>query len=165
MLLQLYLSNEFNKQLPGIISDSFWLTGVSTLYIIFLLQKTGFRLSDQYYRIKNFERSFKLYKTIGIEYFKKIIHKYPLPGATLKIELKGRSKSDILDVEDRMREAEQIHVFGLLLIMIIAILFAFIRDIRFLLWFSIFNIIMNLYPIFLQRYNRNRIGSVLNKYR
>jgi len=64
-----------------------------------------------------------------------------------------------------MREAEQIHVFGLLLIMIIAILFAFIRDIRFLLWFSIFNIIMNLYPIFLQRYNRNRIGSVLNKYR
>jgi len=163
LLLQLYLSNEFNRHIIGIISDSFWLTGVSTLFVILLLQKTGIRLSDNYFRIKKFERSYKLYKTIGMYYFKKIIQKYPLPNATLKIELNGRSKSDILDLEDRMREAEQIHVFGLLLILVISILFAFTRDKKFLLWFTIFNIIMNLYPILLQRYNRNRIKSILNK--
>ena len=163
MLLRLYLLNELNKHLIGIIFDSFWLTGVSTLYIIFLLQKTGLWLYNSYFRIKKIEYSGKIYNTIGMKYFKKIIQKYPLPNVTLKIDLKGKSKSDILNLENRMREAEQIHIFGFLLTLIISIFFALQRDIRFLLWFTVFNIIMNLYPTFLQRYNRNRIRLILDK--
>lgn len=163
ILLYLYLSNEFNKHMIGQILDSFWLTGISVLYIILLLQKTEIRLSESYFRIRKIEYSTKIYSTIGIAYFKRIIHKYPLPGATLKINLRGKSKSDILNLENQMREAEQVHVFGFILMVFITILFAVKRSNQFLYWFSIFNILMNLYPIFLQRYNRNRVRLILLK--
>ena len=165
LLLNVYLTNEFNKQTIGIISDSFWLTGVSTLYVILLLQKTRFRLSNFYFRIKKVEYSAKIYKSIGIMWVKKIIQKYPLPNATLKINLNGVSQSDILDIENRMKDAEQVHVFGALLVFTISVFFAIKRDGQFLIWFTIFNIFLNLYPIFLQRYNRNRIRLILSKYK
>ena len=162
-LLQLYIRNDLNMHLLGIVSDSFWLTGVSTIYVIFLLRKTGFRLSDGYFRMRRWELSSAVYGVLGVTCFKRMVRKYPLPSLTLKIDLTGRSRSGILDVENRMREAEQIHVFGLLLTLALSVVFSLWRDIRFLPWFTAFNVIMNLYPILLQRYNRNRVRVVLER--
>jgi len=163
ILLRLYLVNDLNKHLPGIIADSFWLTYVSTLFIIFLLRNTGLKLHASYFHIRKPEIFIPIYRLIGIPLFKKMIEKSPLPFSTLKMSLNNRSRSAILELEQKMQYGETVHVFGFLLVLALTVFFAWQRDIRFLLWFTVFNIIMNLYPILLQRYNRNRLQVVLEK--
>ena len=163
-LLVLYLNNDSNRHFLGIVSDSFWLTGLSTLYIIFLLQKTEFRLSDAIFRIRKAEHSAIIYRVLGIPIFKRILQKYPMPTITLQFHLNSRLKPDIISLEDQMRKAEQVHVLGFLLILLLSVLFAVLRDVRFFAWFTLFNIVLNLYPIFLQRYNRNRVRVLLLKF-
>ncbi|HPG38168.1 MAG TPA: hypothetical protein PLP19_05800 [bacterium] len=163
IVLRLYLFNDLNKHLPGIIADSFWLTSISTLFIIFLLRNTGLKLHAAYFHIRKPELSTSIYKIIGIPVFKKIIEKSPLPVSTLKMSLNNRSRSAILELEHQMQYAETVHVFGFLLVLALTLGFAWQRDARFLFWFTVFNIIMNLYPVLLQRYNRNRIRVALEK--
>jgi hypothetical protein len=164
ILLLLYINNDFNRHLLGIISDSFWLTVVSTLFIIFLLQKTDLKFSKVYFQIRKLEYSSKLYRVIGVTFFKKILQRFYLPKVTLKISLRDRSKSEISHIENQMEQAEQIHVLGFILIVIVSIIFSILRDVSFILWFTIFNILMNLYPVLLQRYNRNRIRIIIENY-
>ena len=62
-----------------------------------------------------------------------------------------------------MRSAEEVHVLGFLINLVLAALFGFLRDPRFFLWLGGFNVIINLYPIFLQRYNRRRVQMLLER--
>jgi hypothetical protein len=65
------------------------------------------------------------------------------------------------------RESEKAHVIIALVMLIymvrIGIFIESIYDIVFLLFFTITNVITNIYPIFLQRYNRIRIKRILDK--
>jgi len=57
-----------------------------------------------------------------------------------------------------------IHFLGFLFSLIITIVFGLARNYRFFIWMSLINLLLNLYPVLLQRYNRNRIQRVLIKY-
>ena len=122
------------------------------------------RLSKNYFKILSFEYSSKFYKSIGVYRFKKILQKYPIPFSTRKIILVGKNISSIEDLNKQMKDAEEIHVFAFIINILVAILFGFLRDTRFFIWLTIFNIIMNLYPILVQRFNRNRIRIIVEKY-
>ena len=63
-----------------------------------------------------------------------------------------------------MKKTEMIHFLGFLFSLIITIVFGLARNYRFFIWMSLINLLLNLYPVLLQRYNRNRIQRVLIKY-
>lgn len=46
---------------------------------------------------------------------------------------------------------------------ILTALFSVLRDPIFLLWFSLFNLLGNIYPLWLQRYNRLRVDRVMKR--
>ncbi|MBK8944067.1 MAG: hypothetical protein IPM32_02245 [Ignavibacteriae bacterium] len=115
-------------------------------------------------KILPIEYSSKIYKSIGVIRFKKVLQKYPIPISTRKIILKGKSLSAVEDLNKQMIESEQGHALGIGLNVLLAILFGILRDIQFVLWLTIFNVIMNLYPVFVQRFNRNRIRLIIDRY-
>ena len=161
-IIILYLFNDLNRNLFGIILDSFWLTGITLFYLIFVLKNTGFNLGSSYFRIRRFEYPAKIYQILGVKLFKRILQKYPLPFATRKIQLQGRSESALLKIEAEMKDAEITHAVGIVSNIILGVLFSMWRDRRFFFWLTLFNVILNLYPVFVQRYNRNRIRILKN---
>lgn len=163
-ILILYFNNTANKTLIGIVFDSFWINFLTVLFFLLIHQISGFSLPEKFYSIREFEKSGILYRTIGVKIFKFLLVKNPFPTFTAKISLKNYSTSSLFMLEKEMRNAETIHFLGFILTLIIMILFGCFRDLRFFYYMFIFNTINNLYPVFIQRYNRNRINKIVEHY-
>ena len=127
--------------------------------------------NDRYYRTKPFERDGNIYEKIGIKRFQKVL---------LRIAMKRRhevpfryyfitdnSIDGLAAFEKRTRKSERAHVFIALVIFAyqlrIMIFLDGVGDVLFLLFFTVLNVITNLYPICLQRYNRIRMNRVMQK--
>ncbi len=162
-LILLYLHNESNRHLLGVVVDSLGLTGVTILFLLLLLHISGWHLGPGYFRLRRLESSTALYPGLGVSYFKRIIERYPGPATTGRIRLGSRSRLELQRLDAQMRNAEEVHVLGFLVNLVLAALFGLLRDSRFFLWLGVFNVIINLYPIFLQRYNRSRVQMLLKR--
>ncbi|MBV6429883.1 MAG: hypothetical protein KIPDCIKN_04481 [Haliscomenobacter sp.] len=163
LILILYLNNSANRFLIGIINDSLWINCLTVIYFLFLhyTLKTSL-LPDKYYEIHEFEKSGTLYRLIGVKVFKIILTKSPLPTFTAKLNIKEYSFEGIKILEKKMRVAEKVHMESFLTTFIVMLLFGFIRDYRFFYFMAIFNIVINFYPVLVQRYNRTRIYKIQN---
>jgi ABC-type multidrug transport system fused ATPase/permease subunit len=127
------------------------------------------KIFDSYYHIKKFERDGTVYEKMGIKAFKKIL----LSFAENKRKqvpfqnyfLKEKSIEGMKQFEKLSRKSERSHLFIALIMFVYIIWIAFSMDsflnIVFLLFFLLFNILVNIYPICLQRYHRIRINKVL----
>lgn len=65
---------------------------------------------------------------------------------TGRISLESRSRSGLQTLAGQLRFAEEVHFVGLLANVALAALFSLLRDVRFLVWLTVFNVMMNLYP-------------------
>lgn len=164
IVLALYLYTELNKYHFAIILNSISLNFIILIYIAILLIITKLGLSRSYFEIRKFESSGILYKRFGIKIFKHLLQKGKLSFESRRFELKSKAKERIIEVEKEMEKTEMTHLFTFLLCLVITIIFAIIVDYRFLIWMTFINIVLNLYPVLLQRYNRNRIQKLLIKY-
>jgi hypothetical protein len=162
IILFLYLNNESNKTILGIIFDSFWINWLVVFYVFLIHKISNVSFSDQFYKIKNYEYSGFFYQKIGVTLFKRILVKTPLPLSTAKLSLKNKSIESIRTLENQMRVAETVHFISFVISIFVIPFFGFLRDLRFIYFMMIFNIIINLYPFLVQRYNRNRINKRLD---
>jgi len=92
---------------------------------------------------------------LGIRLFKRLIRREPLAVFSLNFRLpKEKSVPALRRLESDMRSAETIHVL-IFLIMLLFIRYALFQGwIDALVWLLLFNILLNVYPVMLQRYNR-----------
>jgi hypothetical protein len=131
-------------------------TGINSL--VFLLGGfRTFRLPDSHYRIKGFERQGRLYRPVGVDFARRLLK---FSGAIL---FDGK-RSTLGQLEGRMRFAEKCHVICFVLNVITVAYLAF-RD----LWelipgLLLFNLLLNVYPIVTQRYNRARIQLIQRRF-
>ncbi|PTM57775.1 hypothetical protein [Desmospora activa] len=128
---------------------------------------------DQYFRVKRWEQEGKIYESIGINHFKKKLlliakkrrNEFPFKNYFLT----EYSIDGLKAFERKTRKSERAHlliaVVMLLYTLRIAMFINGIFDVLFLLFFLLLNIIINIYPFCLQRYNRIRINQLLNKRR
>ena len=127
--------------------------------------------NHKYYSIKHFEREGKIYEILGKKWFKRLLLKIalrrknevPFNGYFLKeLWVEG-----IIEFENRSKKSERSYVIIATIILFyrirIMIFLDGILDVLFLLFFTVLNVITNIYPIFLQRYYRIRIQRVLRK--
>lgn len=126
------------------------------------------KIQLKYYRPKTFEfyREETIYNFFGIRFYKKYL---PSTGDIMRrwrrikqIEIGQTSKiGELYKYEKKTRNYEWRHLIGNLLF----VLLIFIIDRKFTafdwIFISILNLIVNIYPIFLQRYNRIRIIKIL----
>lgn len=122
----------------------------------------------KYFETGKFEqrRGRSIYEFLGVKFFKR----YLLPTELLLFRLRGKKaiqggqrvlKSELLRLEWETKRNEVIHLLALLFTGCILVFSAPQMSVgKFVVIFAI-NLYVNLYPIFLQRYNRFRIKRLL----
>jgi hypothetical protein len=115
-------------------------------------------------------RGRSIYEFLGVRFFKR----YLLPDQLLLFRLRGKKamhggrgvlKAELKRLERETRRNEVIHWLVLLLTgCFLVFRFPQLSAVQFLLIFAI-NLYVNLYPIFVQRYNRFRIVRLLGRCR
>ena len=113
------------------------------------------RLPRRYHELLDFERDPWLYERLGVRLVKRLLRCGPLaafnPGLHLPAE---RSPERLAELEQRMKDAEASH-FVLLVVMLGVVINAAARG----WWVAagltlLFDVLLNGYPVMLQRYNR-----------
>jgi len=118
------------------------------------------RLPRRYHELRDFERDPRLYQLLGVRLAKRLLRCGPLavfnPGLHLPAE---PSPDRLAELDQRMKDAEASH-FVLLVAMLGVVITAAARG----WWVAagltlLFNLLMNGYPVMLQRYNRALLSA------
>ncbi|MFZ6820005.1 hypothetical protein [Undibacterium sp. Ji22W] len=118
-------------------------------------------LTSPYYTAKAWEREGKLYGYLGINLFRKmlvIIGWEKLNKKSNPIEKNVKALEHNLL---RTKKSELGHLIIFLIVLVVSVVVAVNRGLRDAMWLIIFNVLFNLYPVLLQRYNRPRIERAL----
>lgn len=113
------------------------------------------RLPRRYHELRDFERDPRLYELLGVKLVKLLLRRGPLAVFNPGLHLPGeRSPERLAELERRMKDAEASH-FVLLVVMLGVVINAAARG----WWVAagltlLFDVLMNGYPVMLQRYNR-----------
>ncbi len=117
--------------------------------------------SEKYFRSKPFEKEGSIYRWFGIMYYKRALK---LIGWEKIIRKDQRIKHnlDALTTFERWTQgSEAIHLFAAISVIAYTVWVGWSYSIREIRWFVIANIIVNVYPVMLQRYNRPRIYRLI----
>lgn len=143
---------------------AFLVNGLIMAWIAILGQTMVFTFPPRYFRIKRFESNGRVYEMLGVKVFKKLVQRGPLSIFNPTLRLSG-GKSILPLLESEMRKAEAGH----LTIFLVILLFAAVALTRAWFdaagWLLLFSVILNGYPIMLQRYNRMRVYKIVEKNR
>ena len=122
-------------------------------------------LKSPYFNCHRIEDEGKIYKYIGVLFFRKLL---VLSGweKIRKKETPIRKSLILLEYyEYRTRTSEFGHGIIAIIILIISVYVSMAYSFKETIWLIFLNIFMNIYPIIVQRYNRPRVRRVINKHK
>ena len=113
------------------------------------------RLPTCYHSLRGFERDGRLYEMLGIRFFKRLLRRGPLSVFNPDLHIPKEPTPDrVAHLDQRMRDAEASH-FILLVASVGVVVHAAVRGwVAAACWTFVFDILVNGYPVMLQRYNR-----------
>lgn len=120
------------------------------------------QLNSSYFKGKTWETGGKVYESVGIHIYRKLLVLTGWEKLNKKSKPVVKNSKALLYLHYRTKQDELGHliimyiVFGFTLF--VAFQFGILKSLSLLL----LNILLNIYPIFLQRYNRPRIERVIN---
>lgn len=120
------------------------------------------QLKSSYYNEKGWERRGKIYEKLGINFFRKILVGIGWEKLNKKSNPVEKNTEALMNLHYQTKKAELGHVIILFIVLGFNLFVAFKFGVLKSLWLLVLNILLNLYPIFLQRYNRPRIERVIN---
>ena len=124
-----------------------WLGTVSRLVVP--------RLPDRWYTLRGFEHDGRMYELLGVRLAKRLLRRGPLSVFNPDLHLPAEQTSANLGrLEQRMRDAEASHTILLVATLGIAACEAAAGWWSAAGWIVVFNLLVNGYPVMLQRYNR-----------
>lgn len=178
LLLSIFLIFQSYQLLGNIhrVQSELWIYAIINgwiinMYITGIFAFAGFALPTQkllpesYYTVRNPKRLKKIYKTLGVDTFRKLLL------ATLWRNQKQREKyfngkSDgISALEEHSKKSEFGHLIPFILLNIIGFYILKIGMIKLSICCLLLNFIGNLYPIILQRHHRMRIQVIKRRFR
>jgi hypothetical protein len=120
------------------------------------------QLTSRYYNEKPWEQGGKIYQSLGINFFRKLLVWIGWEKLNKKANPVERNTKTLVHLHYRTKQSELGHTIILIIVFGFNIFVAFKFGILKSLWLLILNILFNLYPILLQRYNRPRIERAIN---
>jgi Mn2+/Fe2+ NRAMP family transporter len=132
-----------------------WVAVVSML----ISEKRRLYLPQKYYRATPFEKRGRIYRYVGVQYFKKLVAKGFLANLA---SIRFGGKRALID--NYYRETQWgglLHLFMFVIISLLAVYALVQRWYDAILHLMFFNILLNGYPVLLQRYNRFRLTKVI----
>lgn len=162
-VLLVYFLNKDNNSHLWISIVSVWISGIVMSYLYYMSKIVVFSFNEHYLRIRKFEYSGRFYKIAGLKIFKIILLHSPFKFLNVNIHFKKKSKTELSLVRKEMEKVETGHIIAFIITLIITFVLAFLRSPKFIVWMTLFNIVFNVYPVFLQRFNRRRINTIINR--
>ncbi len=143
-------------------SFSWVLNFLLMFFVVFFTSALKSPLSSSYYDQKGWELKGKVYEYLGINFFRKLLVWVGWEKLIRKSNPIEKNTKALINLYYQTKKSELDHLIILLIVLgfnvFVALKFGVIKS----LWLLLLNIILNLYPIFLQRYNRPRIKRVIN---
>ena len=120
------------------------------------------QLTSSYYNEKRWERRGKIYEPLGINLFRKLLVGIGWEKLNKKSAPIEKNTKALVNLCYQTKKSELGHVIILIIVFGFNVFVAFKFGVIKSLWLLILNVLLNLYPIFLQRYNRPRIERAIN---
>lgn len=118
------------------------------------------RLPEGYHRLRPFERDGRLYELLGVGLAKRLLRRGPLAAFNPDLHLPTEPTPERLaHLDQRMRDAEASHAILLVLTLGVVVNGAVRGWWSAAGWTLLFDVLMNGYPVMLQRYNRARLAT------
>ncbi|MDJ1469240.1 glycosyl-4,4'-diaponeurosporenoate acyltransferase CrtO family protein [Xanthocytophaga flava] len=118
-------------------------------------------LTSPYYNDKAWEHRGKIYESFGVNFFRKLLRWVGWEKLNKKSNPIEKNTKTLMQLHYRTKQSELGHsiIFGIVLgfTIFVAVKFGVFKSV----WLFILNILLNLYPILLQRYNRPRIERAI----
>ena len=120
-------------------------------------------LKSSYFNSFPIEREGRIYKYIGVHFFRKLLVVSGWERSRKKENPIRQSLNSLEYYEYRTRTSEFGHTIIAIIIFIISVYVCMTYSYKNILWLTFFNIFFNIYPITIQRYNRPRVRRVIKK--
>ncbi|MCT2564736.1 hypothetical protein [Chryseobacterium herbae] len=118
-------------------------------------------LNSSYFNEKVWEKRGKIYESLGINIFRKSLVKIGWEKLNKKSKPVEKNTEALMNLHYRTKQDELGHLIIMFIVLGFTIFVACKFGILQSLWLLILNILLNIYPIFLQRYNRPRIARAV----
>ena len=143
---------------------AFLLNWLVMAWIAIVGQVIHLSFPSAYYDIRPFEQAGQVYERVGIRLFKKLVRRGPFTifSPTLRFPPE-KTASALRKLESEMRKAETGHTLIFILMWLFvgyAVLNGWLDAV---VWILFFNILINGYPIMLQRYNRIKVEELIHQ--
>jgi len=119
------------------------------------------QFKSTYYDEKKWERKGKIYEFLGINFFRKLLVWIGWEKLNKKSNPIEKNTKSLIHLQYRTKQSELGHIIIMVIVLGFSVFVTFKFGIRESLWLLTLNILLNLYPIFLQRYNRPRLERAI----
>jgi hypothetical protein len=134
------------------------------MFVLMFTETLKSKGTADYYKEKKWEQKGKIYEQLGIHYFRKLLVMVGWEKLNKKANPVKNSLAALVHLEYRTKQSE----LGHLIIFIIVGGFSIYVAIRYSFsasaWLIFLNLVLNFYPILLQRYNRPRLQKAIQIY-
>lgn len=118
-------------------------------------------LTSTYFNEKEWELKGKIYESFGVNFYRKLLVWVGWEKLNKKSNPIEKNTNALVHLHYRTKQSELGHLIILIIVLGFNIFVAFEFGVIQSLWLLILNVLLNLYPIFLQRYNRPRIERAI----
>jgi hypothetical protein len=119
------------------------------------------QLTSSYYTEKSWERGGKIYAPLGVNFFRKLLVWIGWEKVTKKSAPVEKNIQALMILRNQTKKSEMGHAIVLVIVFGFNVFVAFRFGVLSSLWLLVLNVVLNLYPIFLQRYNRPRVERAI----
>jgi len=120
------------------------------------------QLTSPYYTEKEWEKRGKIYESFGINFFRKLLVWIGWEKLNKKANPIEKNTKALIHLHYKTKQSELGHIIIMIIVLGFTVYAAFKFGVLQSLWLLILNILLNFYPILLQRYNRPRIERAIN---
>jgi hypothetical protein len=139
------------------ISVTFLFIAVFTVIFDFLLKP---KLTSAYFNSWPFERGGSLYRWFGVRYYASALRRIGWEKIRRQERPITRDMESIIQFERWTRGAEAVHALAAIAVAGITVWVGFIGSPSDTKWLVLSNVLFNVYPVMLQRYNRPRVEGI-----
>jgi hypothetical protein len=126
----------------------------------FVLPLRGLPRFDEYFELRAWERSGRLYDVLGVPVFRSLVRRGPLSLFNHALPAAWHS-GDPERIEHEARTAEVGHAVAFLFVLALAIIALARGEPARAAWLAVLDVPTNLYPVLLQRHHRVRLAQLL----
>ncbi|TCD01201.1 glycosyl-4,4'-diaponeurosporenoate acyltransferase CrtO family protein [Pedobacter psychroterrae] len=131
-------------------------------FIVFFTRALKSPLTSTYFNEKSWERRGKIYEQLGVNFFRKLLVLIGWEKVIRKSFPIAHNSKALENLHYQTKKSELEHLIILIIVLgfniFVAIKFGVVKSLSLL----ILNVLLNLYPVLLQRYNRPRIERAMN---